>query len=69
MNSGTKSEVYTKGKKEVKMRYSAYQRIQEIVKGKMSFGHLSKIFHLQAMELFDFRGSNFLSLDETVVPF
>ena len=35
----------------------------------MSFDHLSEIFHLQTMELFDFRGSNFLSIDETMVPF
>ena len=69
LNSDTKPGVYTKGKKEVKMRYSTYQRIQRVVKGKMSFDHLSKIFHLQTMELFDFRGSNFLSLDETMVPF
>ena len=70
LSSDTKPGVYTDKGKNMKMKYFAYKKIQStMTKRKELFADLSNIFHLRTMELFDFRGSNFLSLDETMVSF
>ena len=69
LGSDSKPGVYAKGDKAMKMKSSAFWKIQSVVKENMEFDVLSNIFFLRAMELFDFRGSNSLSLDETMVSY
>ena len=69
LGSDSKPGVYAKGGSAMKMKYSTFWKIQSVVKENMVFDILSNIFFQKTMDLFDFKGSNFLSLDETIVSF